>query len=259
MKTENQKLIEMFRTSSMDMSQDEIELLLDEEFKKDYEHIDTALIDRCAEALTGADEAPKKKRRGHVYNFRKILLIAAVIAAICTITSLAYARNLRMDADPEFVKYVDGHFVVNLPGDKEEPTTIKSSDIIPTLKESCFENVVLPQALLSDAWSVTEVDVDTSSPANPHCSLELVNADGSTVVVSLLEVGEQADSFGDINLAKSYIYAEQVKCGDIDILIFGNDNDCEIMYIADSVMYSLIFTDIQMDEAKELAGTVSEG
>lgn len=263
MDMENQRLFNMLKTESMEMTPDEIVALLEDELSKEPTQIDYGLVERCADALSGVDfedtgRENEKKKVVH-FNYKKVLLVAAVIAIIAALSSSAFARETRVNASPDIVQIVDGHFRVSLHDKKqdEEQSPLPASELPAKLHELGLFNSLLPSELLSEDWIVTEIDgqknlhkeLITVALANQKNGLS-IRADIRSYVSTRSSQELQTD------LKKSYTYIEEIDTEKATAVIAGNDEDCTLMYVYDSVEYSFIFGDPDLDEVREIAKSI---
>lgn len=76
---ENQRLFNMLKTESMEMTPDEIVALLEEELGKEPEQIDYGLVERCTDALSGVDfEKPNgenEKKKLYISIIKRFFLL----------------------------------------------------------------------------------------------------------------------------------------------------------------------------------------
>lgn len=263
MDMENQRLFNMLKTESMEMTPDEIVALLEDELSKEPTQIDYGLVERCADALSGVDfedtgRENEKKKVVH-FNYKKVLLVAAVIAIIAALLSSAFARETRVDASPDIVQIVDGHFRVSLHDKKqdEEQSPLPASELPAKLHELGLFNSLLPSELLSEDWIVTEIDgqknlhkeLITVALANQKNGLS-IRADIRSYVSTRSSQELQTD------LKKSYTYIEEIDTEKATAVIAGNDADCTLMYAYDSVEYCFTFDDPNLDEVREIAKSI---
>lgn len=263
MNMENQRLFNMLKTESMEMTPDEIVALLEEELSKESTQIDYGLVERCTDALSEVDfEEPgrenEKKKVVH-FNYKKILLVAAVITVIVALSTSAFARETRIDANPDNVQVVDGHFRVSLHDKKQDEaeSSLPASELPAKLHELGVYNPLLPQELLSEDWIVTEID----GQKNLHKELIAVAlANQKTDVYVKLHIMSNVStrlSQGDqSDLKKSYTYVEEYDTEKATVLVAGNDADCTLMYAYDSVEYTIIFENPDFNEVSKIAKSV---
>lgn len=264
MDMENQRLFNMLKTESMEMTPDEIVALLEDELSKEPTQIDYGLVERCADALSGVDfedtgRENEKKKVVH-FNYKKVLLVAAVVTIIAALSSSAFARETRVDASPDSVQIVDGHFRVSLHDKKqdEEQAPLSASELPAKLHELGLDNsLLLPSELLSEDWIVTEID----GQQNIHTELIAValanQKTGQHVVVDILSnVSTRPSQELQFDLKKSYTYIEEIDTEKATAVLAGNDADCTLMYAYDSVEYSFSFDDPDLDEVREIAKSI---
>lgn len=261
---ENQRLFNMLKTESMEMTPDEIVALLEEELGKEPEQIDYGLVERCTDALSGVDfEKPngenEKKKVVH-FNYKKVLLVAAVISIIVVLSSYAFARETRIDANPDNVQIVDGHFRVSLHDKKPDlgQLPMPASELPAKMHDLGVCNSLLPQELLSENWIVTEFD----GQKNLHKELIAValanqKTDQSVRLDIRSYVSTRPSSEPQFDLKNSYTYVEEIDTEKATVIVAGNASDCMLMYAYDSVEYSFFFDDTpNLDEVREIAKSI---
>lgn len=121
---EKDTLLELLKSKSMTFTFEEIQDMMDEELNKDPNEMDTDLVDLCADIIekayykteqgitehSNSDERDNNKR----IKFTKILLIAAVIVAISSITIPVCAKYINSDASEKIIQFYSDHFKINL-------------------------------------------------------------------------------------------------------------------------------------------------
>ena len=146
-------LKEVLKVNFLSFSKEEIENIMEEELEKAPEEMDTELIDMCLNVLTGepkekADEnlavspavSEKKAKR---INFKKGILVAAIITLLISIAIPVSANVYNIDIPENILKIYDKFFELDLT-DKKQGERL---DYL--LAENDLQQLVLPQFLFT--------------------------------------------------------------------------------------------------------------
>lgn len=255
----------------------EIEEIMDAELEKSPEDMDVELVEMCAEILanelvplTGEQPSPEKtmifpeeisaqsvlpssKRKVKV---GKILLIAAVIGLLCAVAIPAGARFMPSEAADKIIDFCYDHFKINLRGDEPDTASSGENDWVNNLILENLHTLKLPEILLSDEY---EKSVRTQDEEN--IKVILVDISNSTSGISgNIMITQYKDENVELhngvgNVSTKNKYFEQISKSDIDVLVFGDDEEMYIKYIDSNIEYEIaLCTDF--DTALKIAESI---
>lgn len=264
---DSKDLIQFLKSEPMKFTYEEIEQMMDEELEKDPAEMDTDFIDLCADTLNKALEANKNKElnkksenKKHIkIKIMKIVAIAAIIIIIMGIAVPVAAKYVNNDTSDKIVQFYEDHFSINLRNaetgaDKHSNNT---EDLISQLKNSGFENVILPNVLLTGGYTY---DVNITEDADFITALvDFYNTnDNSVIGVTITKHKNDINNFLDMTLEtnKTYDSAKQLSLNGMDIFVFGNKDYSSIFYIDNDIDYNICLNDCDFDSAIEIAKTL---
>lgn len=167
---DNSNLLNVLKSDSMTFTVAEVRRIMDEELGKSPEEMDTELIDICAQILdkeyskhnayAAGDSAPKKKT-SKVIKLKKVLIAAAVVAAVCAIAIPVGAKYVSNDASDKIVQFFGDHFKVDLRGEKDDSQykSLEGVDIEKELTNAGFFDVKLPEKLLNGQIQKDDIEI----------------------------------------------------------------------------------------------------
>lgn len=242
----------------------EIEEIMDEELSKVPEEMDTELIDLCADVLNRAyaeennssnTEKPKSKK----IKARKVFLIAAILIIVLSLSLSASAKFFNIDASEKVVRFFNNHFNINLGNSNTDNYTVNGLKLINDLEEKGFENIVLPDALISEDYStkITTRSLEDVEQAIIEFKNNSINIQGN---ISITKHTNYDDNFavGQISMSDSFNQVKQISASGMNVLILDNDNKSVIYYIDKNIEY-YITINCDFESAIEIAETIKRG
>lgn len=256
-------LLEILKTEPFSFTLSEIEEIMDEELNKSPDDMDTELIDICVDVLEKArseengnpeTEKPKIKK----FKAGKVLLAAAILVLALSLSFSASAKFLNIDASEKIVQFINNHFNVNLGNGKTDADNYSDNglELINSLNEKGFENIVLPSALISEEYSTkttifSKEDIEqvsiafNSNSSDINGTLDITKYTNSN---NLLEIGRGS-------MSDSYDQVKQISVNEIDVLIFNDGTNSAIYYVDKNIEYH-IHINCDFDLAVEIAETI---
>ena len=256
-------LLEILNTEPFSFTLREIEEIMDEELSKTPDEMDTDLVDICADILEREyfkETAEPKSNNQKVKKFKagKALLIAAILIMILGLSLSASAKFLNIDASEKVVKFVNSHFNVNLGNENtdEDDYSINGSELISNLNKQGFDNILLPDALLSEDYSakinINSLDnIEQSSIEFKGNSTDI----SGTITITVHTNSDSNFAVGQGSMSNSYDQVKQILINGIDILIFSDKTTSYIYYIDNNIDYD-ISVNCDFDLAVEIAETI---
>ena len=253
-------LKEVLKVNFLSFSKEEIENIMEEELEKSPEEMDTELIDMCLDILMGepnekADEdlaalpavSDKKAKR---INFKKGILVAAIITLLISIAIPVSANVYNIDIPENILKIYDKFFDLDLTEKKQ------SERLDYLLAQNDLKNLVLPQFLfrqceISGFESVNE-------ELNTHIYFDFVEKENNiNGRVKLDLMGTKMDFLNGETLVNGhYEEAKQLTVNGINVIVFVENNSCVIVYYVNNVEYSIVLNGVTIDKAVEIASTL---
>lgn len=252
---------------SMKMYVHEIEEMMDEEVQKPVEEMDTELVDICASALCDYygvqfkerpmykpwEEEAKQKRKKKIITFKKLLYIAAAAAVLTVVALPAGAKLVPGEISNSIIEFYSDHFKLDFLKDK--PAVI-TDNWLHTLISDNLNQLILPQAILDEEYD-KNYQIDDSGEITV-IYIKLSNSDEQVegnAIISQYTNKEDAKINGDINVSGMYKNFKHITKNDLDIFVFGEDNQIYINYVKDATGYEFILN-CSFEKAIEIAETI---
>ena len=261
------ELIYFLKSEPMKFSYAEIEQMMDEELAKDPDEMDTDFVDLCVDVLYNAlQEAKQKEAENNSKNNKRIkfkwarIIVAAIIAALilCTAVSVT-AKYVHNETSDKIVKFYENHFSINLRNGEtcSEKYSDENIELITKLKDSGFDNVILPSVLLEDDYTY-DINV-TENEDFVTALVDFYNVNNDTVInVTITKHNNSVNNFldSDTLLSNTYDSAKQLSINQMDIFVLGNNKESTILYVDNNIEYDLSLSDYNFNSAIEIAKTI---
>ncbi len=270
-------LIKILSEKSMPFSEKEINEMLDAELEKAPEEMDTDFVNLCLDVLNGKygegyyaeddnsnngngqhsrtksekenDETKNKKRK---IKFGRILLIAAIIAAVLACSITAGAKFVQINASEDTVSYDGDHFSIDLNTTNQEETV---DNIVETLVIDGVKNVILPSALLNSDYVISDYNIADN---NINFSFNSNNSETHATVNISSYSGYYSFSAGQADASDEFYSAEEIKSNGFTILKFKSDDLITLIYIAYDNEYTITLHNCDSKQADKIAKTIGE-
>lgn len=272
-------LSKILNEKGMMLTAKEIEEIMDAETAKPEEEMDTELVDLCATALvqkyypelknepeipmfcpweeeTKQQEQksaqPKKKR---LVSFKKVFLVAAVIVLVFAIAIPAGAALFNGGAANSIIEFCEDHFKINLK--KDTTTSPAQNELVNQMILESLDSLMLPEELLSDEYqkSVTNVIKDEYKNAIYISIINASNGITGNLVVTQYNDSNVETINGLGNVSEMHKYFEQLLINNIDVVVFGNDQQIYINYIDGNTGYEIMLN-CDFETAVSIAETI---
>ena len=253
-------LKEVLKVNFLSFSKEEIENIMEEELEKAPEEMDTELIDMCLDILMGepnekADEdlaawpavSEKKAKR---INFKKGILVAAIITLLLSIAIPVSANVFNIDVPENILKLYDKFFDLDLTEKKQ------SERLDYLLAQNDLKNLVLPQFLFTqcEISDFEKIENDFATRAHFNFTDKENNTSGRVTLASL--VNEMDFLNGEMLFNGLYEEVKQLTVNGIDVVVFSENNNCFIIYYINELEYSIVLNGVTFDKAVEIASTL---
>lgn len=254
-------LLKILKTKPFSFTVREIEEIMNEELSKDPKDMDVELIDICVDVLDkayskeDAESSPDKLKIKSV-KARRVLLIAAILIFVLSLSISASAKFLNIDASEKVVQFINNHFNVNLGNANADNYSDNGLELISNLKEKGFENIILPATLISEDYSM-EISIRTLESIE-QAIIEFKN--NSTNVKGNISITKHTDNndiftIGQGSVPDSYNQVKQIKVNGIDVLVFSDETTSYIYYIDKNIEYD-ISINCDFESALKIAETI---
>ena len=253
-------LKEVLKVNFLSFSKEEIENIMEEELEKAPEEMDTELIDMCLDILMGepnekADEdlaaspavSDKKAKR---INFKKGILVAAIITLLLSIAIPVSANVFNIDVPENILKIYEEFFKIDFEGGKQSE---KLDDL---LAENDLQHLVLPQFLFAQCVisEFEKIENDFATRAHFNFTDKENNTSGRVTLASLVNEMDFLNSEGLVN--DKYKEVKHLTVNGIKIIVFSTNNKCFVVYHINGVEYNIVLNGVSFDRAIEIASTL---
>lgn len=261
-------LIRILNSEPMKFTYAEIEQMMDEELQKDPSEMDTDFVDLCAETLCNAlskhtekeSETDKTENKKCIkIKLGKMLAVAIIVTLILGVAVPAAAKYIDNDTSDKIVQFYIDHFSINLRNGETEADkhSDENVDLVGKLKESGFDNVVLPTVLLEDNYTYT-VDVTED---NDYISAVIYfenQYDNKTITTHITKHKNGFNNLliSETQITEEYDSAKQLSLNGMDILVFGNKEISSIIYVDNNTDYCIVLNNYNFDSAVEIAESI---
>lgn len=256
-------LLEILKTKPFSFTLREIEEIMDEELRESPENMDTELIDLCVDILDRAyseenDESKPNKPKIQKIKARKVFLIAAILILVLSLSISASAKFFNIDASEKVVQFINNHFNVNLGNANTDADdyTNNGLELINNLNEKGFENIVLPDALISEDCSTKTTTFSGENIEQATIEFKSNSADFNGTIIITNHVNSK-DNFtiGQVSVPDSYNQVKQVTPNGIDVLVFSDETISYIYYIDKNIEYHISIS-CNFDSSVKIAETI---
>ncbi len=254
------KLTEMLKLEGLLLSLTEIEEILNNELEKGPDEMDTALVDACVSTLNKADDnlsenenKEKPLNNKKCKSIRRVILIAAILVIIVSLFAIpTIAHHFHRDVSPDKVSFTDDSIGVNLQEDFGEYKSI--DETLKDLENFGFTDIILPAELLSGKYEVAgEYKVDDVTT-----SAKLVFKKDDKVIKATIRTSQKSNynfSIGESDLDTKYPCVQEIRTGNIDIIVFGDVESAGVLYYNNGIDYK-IHMEMEFNSAVEFAKTI---
>lgn len=253
-------LKEVLKVNFLSFSKEEIENIMEEELEKAPEEMDTELIDMCLNVLTGepkekADEnlaaspavSEKKAKR---INFKKGILVAAIITLLISIAIPVSANVFNIDVSENILKIYEKFF------DLDFEREIQNKDLFIILSEHELNDIILPLYLYDHCEVSGFEKVKDDFATQVHFNfLDKENDISGWVRMDSME-NEMDFLNGEGLVEGQYEEIKQLTVNGINIIVFSENNNCFIVYYVNEVEYNIVVNGVTFDKAVEIASTL---
>lgn len=256
-------LLEILKTKPFSFTVREIEEILDEELSKSPDEMDTDLVDICVDVLEKAyseENGGSKPKNQKIKKFKigKVLLAAAIVILVLSLSFSVSAKFFNIDASEKVVKFFNNHFNVNLGNANTDADgyTDNGLELISNLKEKGFENIILPDALISEDYSTKTTTFSGENIEQASIAFNSNSSDiNGTIDIAKYASGNDIFVVGQVSVPDVYNQVKQIKVNGIDVLVFSDETSSYIYYIDKKIEYHISIS-CDFDLAVRIAETI---
>lgn len=255
-------LLKILKTESISFTHDEIIEFMNEELDKTPDEMDTELVDLCLAALEKCNSTPEQiqKAKHKKIKFKKVLLIAAVIAGLFCISIPVSAKYLHIEVSEQIVQFYRNYFNVDLQRGKKEALDHSdiNMDIVRELKKKGVKEVILPQALFENSYDKSIMEV-TNDEGGITASIKIKDkrSDLSGTITINQYTEEYAFAIGQSKVSDQFDSVQQLSINGMDIVVFGNSEESFIDYVDQLTEYHIVISNCDFEKALEIAKTIN--
>ena len=261
-------LLDALKSSSMTFTVNEIQEMMDDELNKDPKDMDAEIVDICAQILhkeyynTEDTISKNKPKKGHIRSktVKRIVFIAAVLLIVFSIGIPVYARYVHNNASDEIVRFFEDHFRFDLRNGLQDANVSNDPpiDIVSELQEIGLTDMILPRALLSEVYSVEQVqDMSEDDFRRIIISFKSMNTDVfGHISIMVFKNAEVQNLFQQGEVGENYDHVEQLQVDGINILVFGDNDDSFIVYANENTKYEIMLDNCDFDAALSIGKTI---
>ena len=253
-------LKEVLKVNFLSFSKEEIENIMEEELEKAPEEMDTELIDMCLDILMGepnekADEdlaaspavSDKKAKR---INFKKGILVAAIITLLISIAIPVSANVFNIDVSENILKIYEKFFDLDFERGKQN----KNLSVI--LTENELNDIILPRYLYVHCEISDFVKKEEDLLIRAH----FIFTDKENEISGKVRIDSMENEMDFLNgeglVEGQYQEIKQLTVNGINIIVFSENNNCFIVYYVNEVEYNIVVNSVTFDKAVEIASTL---
>lgn len=239
-------LYDILNSKSETLSSAEIENIMNEELDKSTQDMDTDLIDLCLEALNTVDEEKLNKKKKK-YRFGKVLIAAAILVVVVSISIPVCAKYLDMNVPDGIVTLYKECFNIDISKD------VIVDDIFGQLEQDGIENIVLPENIYKTNTIVSNYSLLVEDNETLY---GFDFTDGNIFGHVSIEKYNQYDFFtGKSKVTYDFDNILYLEKDQIEIVVFSKDDVSCIRYTNDKMDYSIVL-ETDFDTACQIAKTI---
>lgn len=254
-------MLETAESGLFDLSCEELKEIIKTESEKEYENINTDLIDLCFDILATKEEytnaLPVKKNSHRKIKIRNTIIAAVFIVSIAVVTT-ASAQFFNFNIPKEISSWFEGHarteINLKLADTTADGYLLEDSDLVKGLQAQGLYPITLPEELIKENSEIIKIDnitTDSTISLDIYIKFNYNNALGTLAVSQYSEDFEWTGEMVDMDV----LSAEMIKVNGMDVLIFEHENNCTICYKDNFTTYE-IYIETDFETAKLFAQSI---
>lgn len=238
--------------------------IIDDEMEKPEEEMDTELIEYCLDKLSelnsNATDANIKEGNGdsddkHIkIKFRRVIAIVAAAAVLLVGTMSVSAVIFDVNLFDGMVELYNDYIRINFDktDDKADNYQLLGTDLAKELADNGFDKVLLPEAIFSDEYEITNIDYEfTELTISSNISFNYRGEQGS-IYISQYSMEEIVPDVEFLNVTSNI---EKIEIGNTSVYCFMQDKVASINYKDNLSLYTIQIP-VELNDAIEFAKTI---
>lgn len=239
--------------------------IIDEEMEKPEKEMDTGLIEYCLDALAKIEEKTTdgeeyKKGKGdsngkHIkLTLKKIIAIAAAIAVLLVGSISTSAIVFNVNLFDSIVELYNDYIRINFDktDDKSDNHQLLGNELIKELSDKGFNEVLLPEAIFSDEYSITKIEYETVEYINSvNITFQYKNKPGVIYITKY----SMSDMVPDIEFLNVTSDIETINVSDVTAYCFMQGKSASINYKDGLTLYTIQIP-TNLENSLEIAKTI---
>lgn len=238
--------------------------IIDDEMEKPEEEMDTELIEYCLDKLSelnsNATDANIKEGNGdsndkHIkIKFRRVIAIVAAAVVLLVGTMSVSAVIFDVNIFDGMVELYNDYIRINFDktDDKADNYQLLGTDLAKELADNGFDKVLLPEAIFSDEYEITEIEYESGELMNSaNITFKYKNELGSLDITKYT----MDEIVPDIEFLNVTSEIKEVKSGNVTIYCFMQGNSAAVTY-RDGLSIYYFQVPMNLDKSIEFAKTI---
>lgn len=260
-KFSEEELLETAESGLFNLSCEELKEIIKNESKKEYENINTNLIDLCFDILAAKenydDALPAKKATHKKIKMRNIIAVATFIVIIAVVTTVS-AQYFNFNIPKEISSWIEGNakteINLKLADTTADVYSLKDSDLANELEAQGVSPITFPEELIKEHSNIIKIDnITTVETISTDVEIEF----NYNNTFGALAVSQYKDNFewnGEM-VTNDVLSAEIIEVNGMDVLIFESADSCTIRYRDHLTTYE-IYLETDFETARLFAQSI---
>ena len=247
--------------------EENLKRIIDEELEKPKEEIDSDLLEYCLDEL-GRLESEKSNivagegkelisnEKKVKYRKKKWIIVAAAVLLFIVGAVSVSAIVDQGDLWKGVIEFYDDHIRINFKqreSDDAENYSMPVSELAQELKKHGFDSVLLPEAILSDEYEITNIEYEETELILT-ANVVFKNAKGAGYVHIEKYFNEDIVPNNDYQNVSNSI--EEIRVGDVSVFCFQQEDDAYTITYKYGLYLYTIFVPNDHDEAINFAKSI---
>lgn len=260
----NKDFLHFINDKSLDNSLEErLNTIIDEELEKPEEIMDTELIEYCLDKLIFLNEqsqaidkevtVPHNKRNRTSKKFKRTLFIAAAIVLLL-VGTLSASAIFDVDSFNGVVEFYNDYIRINFKKaeDRSDVHRLLDTELAKELANNGFNEVLLPEALLSEEFEITKIEYESGEFINSANIIFKYKRKSGSVFITKFATTDLVPDIDFLNITSK---VEKIELDNTTIYCFMQNDITSINYMDGLVQYT-IQVPMELDDAIEFAKTI---
>lgn len=247
-KADERKLRQMIFSGMADMTDSELNRLIDHELSKDTDEIDMSYVDFCFELMEARKRNASAKKK-QSFTYRKALIAAAVVI-LFALTGITASASAVRDNIPKIL----ANYVTYRSNTSADGYALSDTELAKELAELGIAPVTFPEEMLEEDCKITDrrsTSEDETASAGVLVDFEYKGMNGEFTVLHF----EQETEWTGTNNSRRVISAQVISVNGLGVLMLEQEGSCLISY-KDNLTVYYIELNCDMETALEFADTI---